>query len=57
MEKGDAHMPAGTRSVHLCATPATGSTAALVGAMSQLLGQLGDEIAAMVRSTPAQATR
>jgi uncharacterized lipoprotein YmbA len=57
IEKGDAHTPAGTRSVHLHATPATASTASLVGAMSQLLGQLGDEIAAMVRSTPAQATR
>jgi len=57
METGDARTPAGTRSVHLRAMPATGSTAALVGAMSQLLGQLGDEIAAMVRTAPLQATR
>jgi uncharacterized lipoprotein YmbA len=57
MEKGDGHAPAGTRSFYLRATPANGSTAALMGTMSQLLGQLGDGIAAMVRNLPAQPPR
>jgi hypothetical protein len=57
MEKGDARTPAGTRSVHLRATPATGSTAALLEAMSQLLGKLADEIAAMVRTTAGPPPR
>ena len=57
MEKGDGHAPAGTRSFYLRATPANGSTAALVETMSQLLGQLGEGIAAMVRNLPAQPPR
>lgn len=38
-----------TRTLRLTATPASGSTADLVAAMSRVLGQLADEVAAMLR--------
>lgn len=57
MEKGDNHVPAGTRAVHLRVVPRAATTEALVGAMSELVGRLGDEIAAMVRGSGAEASR
>ncbi len=57
MESGNSRAASATRSIHLRATPATGSTSALVETMSQLLGKLGDEIAVMVRAVPVQPPR
>ena len=42
--------PAATRTVHLTRAPTGGSTAELAAAMSALLGQLADQIAAIIRA-------
>jgi uncharacterized protein len=56
MERGDTHAPAGTRAVHLSETPNGAGTPALVSAMSDLLGKLADEVAVLVRATPADTS-
>ncbi len=48
MEKGDAHTPSGTRAVHLRQRPSGATTAALVAAMSDVLGKLSDEVTALL---------
>jgi uncharacterized lipoprotein YmbA len=48
LERGDMHVPAGTRAVRLEQKPASAGTAALVSAMSDLIGKLADQIAALV---------
>ena len=47
VEPGRSHDPVGTRSIRLTLPPTSDSTSDLVGAMSTLLGQLADQIAAM----------
>jgi len=49
MEKPATHAPAGTRAVNLEQMPASAATPALVRAMSDLLGKLADQIAALLR--------
>ena len=49
MEKPATHAPAGTRAVNLEELPTTAATPALVHAMSDLLGKLADQIAALLR--------
>jgi uncharacterized protein len=49
LEKQGTHAAAGTRAVTLRQTPTAGSTTALVHTMSDLLGQLADQIAALLR--------
>jgi uncharacterized lipoprotein YmbA len=53
LEKGDMHVPAGTRAVNLKQAPTGAGTPALVSAMSELLGKLADEIAGLVRASGA----
>ncbi|HEY3822297.1 MAG TPA: PqiC family protein [Polyangiaceae bacterium] len=55
VEKGDAHEPAGARAVHLRETPRSGTTAALVSAMSDVLGKLSDEVTAMLLGRPPES--
>ncbi len=50
VERGDNHTARPARSIRLGATPQAATTAALVATMSDLLGQLADQIAAMLRS-------
>jgi uncharacterized lipoprotein YmbA len=49
LEKQGTHAPVGTRAVMLRQTPMAGSTTALVQTMSDLLGKLADQIAALLR--------
>ncbi len=55
IERGDMHVPTGTRAVRLEQKPDAEGTPALVGAMSDLLGKLADEIATLVRALPVQS--
>jgi uncharacterized lipoprotein YmbA len=50
LEKPPSHTAFGTRRVELRMRPSDSGTAALVGTMSALLGQLADEVAAELRS-------
>ncbi len=50
VEHGDGHGPAASHPVTLKETPKTTTTAGLVATMSDLLGQLADQIAAMLRA-------
>ena len=56
LEKGDAHVPAGTRAVRLKQAPSAPGTSALVETMSEMLGKLADEIAALVRVSGVSGT-
>jgi uncharacterized lipoprotein YmbA len=49
VERGDNHTASSARSIRLIAAPQVATTAALVATMSDLLGQLADQIAAMLR--------
>jgi uncharacterized lipoprotein YmbA len=49
VEKQSTHTPAATRAVILRQIPASAATAALVATMSDLLGKLADQIAALLR--------
>jgi uncharacterized protein len=49
LERQSTHTPAATRAVTLRQTPASAATAALVATMSDLLGKLADQIAALLR--------
>ena len=50
VEQGMRHDPVATRSLRLTAQPATTATPDVVGAMSTTLGQLADQVAAMLRA-------
>jgi uncharacterized lipoprotein YmbA len=51
VQRGDNSARATSRSVKLSQAPAAATTSALVATMSDLLGQLADQIAAMLRGT------
>ncbi len=56
LEKGDNHEPVGARSVHLRELPSAVTTPALLVAMSDLVGQLADEIGLLARDSSAAPT-
>jgi uncharacterized lipoprotein YmbA len=49
VERGQGHSATGARSVHLHMRPSGATTSALVKTMSDLLGQLADNVAAVLR--------
>ena len=49
VEQGRSHDPAATRSLRIAVRPAAPGTAALVAAMNDALGQMSDQIAALLR--------
>jgi uncharacterized lipoprotein YmbA len=49
IERGTSHAATGSRVIRLSARPQGGSTSAMVRAMSDLLGQMSDQVAAAVR--------
>ena len=52
VEQGRSHDPSATHSITITAQPADASTMALVTAMGNALGQLADQLAALLRATP-----
>jgi uncharacterized lipoprotein YmbA len=57
VEQGRQHDPSATRSLRLTAQPAGPSTPELVAAMSQVLGDLADQLAALLRTSTPLPTR
>ncbi len=49
IERGTSHAATGARMIRLSVRPAEGSTSGMVHAMSDLLGQMSDQVAAAVR--------
>jgi uncharacterized lipoprotein YmbA len=56
LEKGDGHEPVGARSVHLRELPSAVTTPALLVAMSDLVGQLADEVGLLARDNSGAPT-
>jgi hypothetical protein len=60
VEKGDSHVPAATRAIRLHGREKGASTSALVATMSDLVGQLADQVAELVAGRyppPASSAR
>jgi uncharacterized lipoprotein YmbA len=56
IERGDAEVPLGTKAIHLRRAPSGSTTAALVSAMSSLVGELADQVALLVRQDESART-